>query len=323
MQPEVSIVIAAYNAEATLAEAIRSALGQNGVEVEIIVVNDASHDGTAEIARSFSESAVRLVDLARNRGPGGARNAGLKEARGQWVAVLDADDTMLPDRLARMVARARRSRSQIVVDNLLLSEPGKSRQETMFPALHLARLGQLTLAGFIRSNCIFRDKYSFGYMKPVFERTFLEEHALRYDEELRIGEDYLLLAAALARGARCVIEPKAGYVYQVRDGSISRILEMKHIEAMRAADACFVEAFPLDAASRQALQERQRSLDEAASFLSVIQHLKDRALLKAARSAMRNPLAMRHLRMPIAIRLRRMMALLEPESKAQQEQLQR
>jgi succinoglycan biosynthesis protein ExoO len=323
MKPELSVVIAAYNAEATLAEAIRSALGQNGVEVEIIVVNDASHDETAEIARSFGEPLVRLVDLAKNRGPGGARNAGLEAARGQSVAVLDADDTMLPDRLARMLARARRTRSQIVVDNLLLSEPGMARQETMFPDLQLARLGQLSLAGFIRSNCLFKDTYNFGYMKPVFERTFLEEHALRYDEELRIGEDYLLLAAALARGARCAIEPKAGYVYQVREGSISSVLETGHIEAMRAADACFAEAFALDAASRQALQERQRSLDEAASFLSVVQHLKDKALLKAARSAMRDPLAMRHLRMPIATRLRRMLALLGPEGRAGQGQFQR
>src|SRR5690606_19435495 len=103
MQPKVSVIIAAFNAEATLADAIRSALNQRDITIEVLVVNDASHDRTAEIVRTFPEPAVRLIDLAVNRGPGGARNAGLDEARGHWIAVLDSDDTMQPDRLAHMV----------------------------------------------------------------------------------------------------------------------------------------------------------------------------------------------------------------------------
>lgn len=309
MQPDVSVVIAAYNAEATLAEAIGSALAQRGVEVEVIVADDASRDGTAAVAHAFPEPTVRLVRLAENRGPGGARNAGLAAARGRWIAVLDADDTMEPDRLARLTARAGSEEAEIVVDNLLVTGPEQAGRTTMFPPSELEKLGQLTLADFIRSNCLFRAKHNFGYMKPVFERAFVEAHALRYDETLRIGEDFLFLATALAKGARCAVEPQAGYVYAVRGGSISRVLEIRHVEAMRAADLVFERTHDLDAVARQALAERRRSLDEAASFLSVVQHLKGKALLKAARTALRDPVAMRHLGMPIAVRLRRLAAL--------------
>ncbi len=71
---------------------------------------------------------------------------------------------------------------------------------------------------------------------------------MRYDETLRIGEDYILLASALAKGGRCVVEPDAGYAYHIRDGSISRVLELHHVEAMLAADAAFLRGHQLDAA---------------------------------------------------------------------------
>ncbi|MFC6489125.1 glycosyltransferase family 2 protein [Nitratireductor sp. GCM10026969] len=309
MQPDVSVVIAAYNAEDTLPDAIRSALNQRDITVEVVVVNDASDDRTAEIARGFPETAVRFVDLAENRGPGGARNAGLAEARGHWIAVLDADDAMQPDRLTRMIARARREGAQVVVDNLFIAQSSaETRHRMMFVPRELEKLERLTLASFIHSNRIFEATYNFGYMKPIFERAFVEAHGLRYDEELRIGEDYLFLAAALAKGAHCVIEPQPGYIYALRSGSISRVLEKRHVEAMLAADAGFERAHELDAASRRALQERRRSLRQAVSFLSVVQHLKERALFKAARCAVRDPAALRHMRMPIGARLRRMAA---------------
>src|SRR5262249_18577251 len=146
----------------------------------------------------------------------------------------------------------------------------------------------------------------FGYMKPIFDRRFLEANALRYDERLRIGEDYMFLACALAKGGRCVVEPLPGYCYHIRSGSISRVLEPHHVEAMLVADEDFLRDHQLDAAARSAQARRTRSLEEAAAFLALVRHLKDRDLVKAAGVALRHPLALRHLRMPIAVRLRRL-----------------
>jgi succinoglycan biosynthesis protein ExoO len=310
-QPDVTFVIAAYNAEPTIARAIESALAQQDVSVEVIVADDCSSDRTIEVARAFQEQLVRVVALAQNRGPGGARNAGLAVARGRWVAMLDSDDTVHTDRLARMIGRAEAAGAEIVVDNLEVAKDGEVLRDTMFEEGRLAKFPEITLADFIASNIMFETTFSFGYMKPIFSRQFLERHVLRYDEALRIGEDYIFLASALAKGGRCVVEPAAGYVYHIRDGSISRVLELRHVQAMLAADTLFLNNHHLDASALAAQAKRTRSLQQAASFLALVGHLKARAPLKVFAAALRDPVALRHLKMPIAARLKRIASRLQ------------
>jgi len=98
--PTVSVIIPAYNAEAFLARAIRSVEAQTFRDFEIVVVDDGSTDGTAEVARSFDS--MRYVRGA-HLGEAGARNRGLEEAAGELVAFVDADDEWLPQKLARQV----------------------------------------------------------------------------------------------------------------------------------------------------------------------------------------------------------------------------
>jgi succinoglycan biosynthesis protein ExoO len=308
--PDVSFVIAAYNAEATLERAIDSALAQGGVSMEVIVVDDCSTDGTRAIAENHCDPRVKSVALAQNGGPGAARNAGIEAARGRWVAVLDSDDELRPDRLARMIARAEKAEAQIAVDNLDVVRDDSDAQFTMFPDDMLARRPMLTLADFIGSNVIFRSEHNFGYMKPIFERAFLERHGLRFDENLRIGEDYIFLASALAKGGTCVVEPAAGYIYHIREGSISRVLEIHHIDAMIAADRRFLATHKLDKTANAAQRRRARSLREARSFLTLVRAIKDGSLFGILKVACTNPRALKHLRMPIVARFHRLAALL-------------
>jgi succinoglycan biosynthesis protein ExoO len=308
VQPDVSFVIAAYNAEATLDRAIASAIAQRGVSVEVIVVDDQSRDGTLELARAYPQDVVKVVALPANRGPGGARNAGLDLARGRWVAVLDSDDAVLPERLAAMIARAEAADAVIAVDNVQVVREDGTPDDVMFPAGYLEGLREISLADYIAGNLVFESRFNLGYLKPIFQRRFLEENRLRYDEKLRIGEDYILLASALARGGRCVVEPSVGYIYHIRTGSISRVLELHHVEAMTRADAAFAAAHSMDDRAKAAFVLRGRSLRKAASFLSLVQHIKARAPLKAIGAALRDPAAVRHMGMPIAARLRRVTA---------------
>ncbi|WP_296747044.1 glycosyltransferase family 2 protein [Mesorhizobium sp.] len=308
MQPDVSFVIAAYNAESTLDRAISSAIAQRDVTVEIIVVDDRSRDRTLEVAHSYPKDLVKVVALPDNRGPGGARNAGLDLARGRWVAVLDSDDAVLPDRLAAMIARAEKAGAEIAVDNVQVVREDGTPEDTMFPAEYIETLGEITLADYIAGNLVFESRFNLGYLKPIFQRRFLDENRLRYDEKLRIGEDYILLASALAKGGRCVVEPTTGYIYHIRTGSISRVLELHHVEAMASADAAFAATHTMDDRAMAAFARRRRSLRKAASFLSLVQHIKARAPLKAIGTALRDPAAVRHMSMPIAVRLRRVAA---------------
>ena len=76
---------------------------------------------------------MQVVALAKNRGPGGARNAGFEAAQGRWIAVLDSDDTVFPDRIARMIRRAENAGAEIAVDNLEVVHETTGRREAMFP----------------------------------------------------------------------------------------------------------------------------------------------------------------------------------------------
>jgi succinoglycan biosynthesis protein ExoO len=308
VQPDVTFVIAAYNAETTLERAIASAIAQRDVTVEVIVVDDKSRDATLDVARAFPEAVVRVVALEQNRGPGGARNAGLELARGRWVAVLDSDDAVYPGRIRAMIARAEMTGAEIAVDNLQVVREDGIVEETMFPAEYLEGLGELSLADYIDGNVIFESRFNLGYLKPIFQRRFLNENRLRYDENLIIGEDYILLASALANGGKCAVEPTTGYVYHIRAGSISRVLERHHVEAMRRADVVFARTHSMDAKVAAAFAKRGRSLRRAASFLALVEHIKARSPFKAIWAALSDPAAVRHMGMPIAVRLRRVAA---------------
>lgn len=308
---DVTFVVAAYNTRETISRTLASALSQTDVSVEVIVVDDFSTDDTAKVVQQVIDPRVRLIRLAENRGPGAARNRGIEQARGRWVAVLDSDDEILPNRSANMIAQALRLRAQIVVDNLKVSEAG-SKPVTMFSRQVLEQRPTLSLVEFIDSNVLFRSAFNFGYLKPMFSRDFLQDHDLKFDEGLRIGEDYLLLASALASGGICAVEPEPGYIYNVREGSISRVLKLEHVDAMVAADQRFLTFYNLDSAAAVAQQRRSHSLEEARAFLILVENIKQKSLIASLQVALRNPRALRHLRMPIAKRLRTLLRIAKP-----------
>jgi glycosyltransferase involved in cell wall biosynthesis len=103
--PNVSVIIPAYNAARYLAEAIESVLTQAFQDFEIVLVDDGSTDSTLRVAERYRER-VQIYEQT-HLGPSAARNAGLRLARGEFLAFLDADDRFLPGKLARQVAYLR------------------------------------------------------------------------------------------------------------------------------------------------------------------------------------------------------------------------
>lgn len=96
MTPRASIVIPLYNKEGTIERAMASVLGQTESDIELIVVDDGSTDHSAAVARGQRDSRIRIVRQP-NRGPGAARNHGMRLARATYINFLDADDELLPD----------------------------------------------------------------------------------------------------------------------------------------------------------------------------------------------------------------------------------
>lgn len=99
----ISVIIAAYNAEKTIGSTIFSLLNQTWEEFEIIIVDDASRDKTVEVVQSFSDPRIILLRNKINMKQGLARNIGIGHARGEFIAINDADDLSMPNRLEKQV----------------------------------------------------------------------------------------------------------------------------------------------------------------------------------------------------------------------------
>ena len=103
--PAVTVVIPAYNRAVSIRAAIESVLRQTWTDFELVVVDDGSTDGTLAAAAAVTDPRLRLIESPRNQGAAGARNLGVAEARGAWVAFQDSDDEWLPTKLEKQMAR--------------------------------------------------------------------------------------------------------------------------------------------------------------------------------------------------------------------------
>jgi succinoglycan biosynthesis protein ExoO len=303
--PDVSVIIAAWNAERTIGRAVRSACAQQGVDLEVIVVDDASTDATAATVQALDETRVRCLSHAANRGPGAARNTAIAAARGSWIAVLDADDALLPGRLAGMIGVAAAHGLDVVTDNLWVEDGAGARilfvDETLDGGLE-----RVTQADYVMRNRLFGRRRGDGYLKPVFAEGFLRRHGLRYDPAVRIGEDFLIVAEALALGAAYARVRHAGYVYTAAAaGSLSHRLSLECAEAMIAADQRIIarHAGRLRAQDRAAWDAHLDALRDGAGFVAMTDAIKAWDLAALVRHAVRRPMALRHFSLPIRARL--------------------
>ena len=140
-RPQVSVVLPTRNRRALLERALDCALGQCGVSLEVIAVDDASEDGTLEYLRSLDDPRVSVLRRDSQTGPAGARNAGVSVASAPWLAFLDDDDFWAPRKLARQIEALERDAEAgwsctgtVIVDrNLELIGRYEAPMDTIFP----------------------------------------------------------------------------------------------------------------------------------------------------------------------------------------------
>ena len=206
MHPTVSVVIPVYNSAATLERAVRSAMVQSLRHIEILIADDGSTDDSAAVAQALAaeDARIQFIRLPQNGGKSHAMNVMIERARGEWVAVLDADDEFDPHRLLNLISAAEACGSDLVADNLAYFDSGADRiLRTGFPAFATPRL--LVTQDILSNNNSFAD-FDYGLLKPVVRRSFIEAHDLRYYENTRLAEDfYYLLNFFVAGGRGCLV----------------------------------------------------------------------------------------------------------------------
>ncbi len=194
--PAVSVIIPTYNRRRYVAETVESVLAQTWRDLETIVVDDGSTDGTADMLASQFGSRIRLERLPQNQGRSSARNLGWTLARGEFVAFLDSDDLWLPDKLTRQMP-------QFESDNVVLSHTwvGKIDSEGKPLEKETAEL----LQEFERAA---ERGYDYGGITETWCRLYTSAAVMRsdllrriggFDQRLSVWEDYdVLWRAALA-----------------------------------------------------------------------------------------------------------------------------
>lgn len=236
--PSVSVLIAAHDCAPTLARAVASALDQPETS-EVIIVDDASGDDTRACAADWAvrDNRVRLVALDANVGPAGARNRAIDVATGDLLALLDSDDFFLPGRLARLLSQPD---CDMIADNVAFVTETSARTLD-FAILPGEGLGfeSIDACRFIRGNLASADhaRGELGFLKPLMSRRFLQRNDLRYDETLRLGEDYDLYVRMLLAGARFRVTRQPGYGAVVRDASLSARHSTADLAALATAIA--------------------------------------------------------------------------------------
>jgi len=179
----VSVVIPTHNRASLLARAIRSVLGQTYQNLEVIVVDDGSTDGTREVVRSFQDSRIDYLFCQKNQGSPAARNLGLRAARGPYVAFLDDDDEWDTRKLERQV----RALEQGGLDAILcgISKTSHHRVTRYDKPL-------------VEPEALRRWAVFFGAGSSLMAKIEVLR-ATRFDEALPIAEDWDLLIRLTAR----------------------------------------------------------------------------------------------------------------------------
>ena len=227
--PTLSVVMAAYNSALTIGEAIESVRCQTRSDWELIVVDDGSRDGTADVAEAFADPRVRVVRTAGNRGPAAARNRGISLAQAPLVCTLDSDDLWLPHYLETM-ARTLDSNPTAAVactDAWVLDQTtGRVRKKSAMafldPPEPLPDDTDTFLAELLQRN--------FVYNSVAARRESLQAVG-GYDERLWIGEDWELWLRLAAAGFGFVRVPQLLAVYRQRADSLMTSHPERLIEA--------------------------------------------------------------------------------------------
>ncbi len=177
--PRVSVVMAVHNGERYVAEAIRSILAQGYGDLELLVVDDGSTDGSAAIVQAIGDARVRLISNGSNLGLARSLNRGVSEARGELVARLDADDVAEPERLARQVAFMD-ARPDVALVGSWYVELGADGGST----LHDLPVHHWDLRWHLHLYC------PFVHSAVMWRRALVAERVGTYDERLAYSMDF-------------------------------------------------------------------------------------------------------------------------------------
>lgn len=216
-KPLVSIMMPAYNAGKYIRRAIQSVLVQTYENWELIIVDDCSTDNTYEIVANYKDPRIRILRHEQNMGVGSSRNDALSASRGQWVAVLDADDEWLPQRLERLIKETD-GREDFFLSDLItmcFNRDGSLIPWRVIDQTGLLAEGRTAILGI-------EDFLKVGGipLKPLFPMSAVRNFQLCF-EDFCLGEDLDFWVQLFHAGLKLKLIGETYYLYRLTPGSLS------------------------------------------------------------------------------------------------------
>lgn len=206
--PLVTVLLPVYNCEKYIAAAVQSILEQTYTHFELLIIDDCSTDTTLQICKSFDDERIQIIEKEKNTGYVNSLNQGLKIAKGDYIARMDADDISLPTRFEKQVAFLEKNKEivlcgtafKIIDTNTIISVP-EFNEDIVIGMLQECKIAHPTV---------------------MLRFSFIKKHQLSYNTEMMPAEDYDLWVSMLQNGKfhnlqECLLE------YRIHEAQISQV----------------------------------------------------------------------------------------------------
>lgn len=221
--PLLSIIIPLYNKEHCIRQTLFSILSQSYRDFEIVIVNDGSKDKSVDVVNSINDDRIRLINK-ENEGVSKTRNRGIKEAKGEWIMFLDADDLLIEDSLQALVSLLKKyPNSNVLCGNYITRTTSRDINSSV-----------------IENNCLIQNPYELIWKKQWNLRlgSFIAKKEIVpfFDENMSKGEDVLFCFELLVNGIVSYI-PSNIMIYVKENSSLS--IKLLPLENSLSWSLCF------------------------------------------------------------------------------------
>ena len=229
--PEISVIVPVYKAEAYITRCVDSILSQTFTDFELILVDDGSPDRSGIICDEYAQqdSRVRVIHKP-NGGVSSARNTGLDSAYGRWITFVDSDDYVTECYLEHLFHP---NYDMCVSGHIHYVENTKQVLTKGLSTQTVSKLDSETFSELIEQNGKYWLLFCWG---RLYRRDILEQNSIRFDQSIKIGEDYIFFIQYLTYCQNILLSSDTGYIHTDRTGTLSKTFDIPFFEHMVKAE---------------------------------------------------------------------------------------
>ena len=220
---KISVIIPMYNAVGSIERCLKSVVDQSFCDLEIIVVDDGSTDGSGQKAREIAVGDSRISVISQeNKGLIGARKTGIQAASGDYVLFVDSDDHIDPDMIEDMVAHSENGDVDVILEGARFWMGDRQNKALNYAAEGMYSGRELEE---LKKTLLCAEDYCTMQVLPflwnkMFKRDLIKPHVLEADEKITIGEDVAIGFPAILKAHKIYVSSKAHYNYIKGEGTM-------------------------------------------------------------------------------------------------------